>query len=155
VLDHALRLAQHQMSQKAIRLRRNYGATADWVSGDDYQLEQAFVNLLLNAVEAMGVGGTLTIETCLLGAGELPAALREGSQPPQLQVTISDTGLGIPAENLARMFEPFFTTKREGTGLGLAITRRILDEHHAPISVESEVNRGASFRVVFTPLPPA
>lgn len=152
VLDHSLRLAQHQMSQKAIRLRRDYQAVSDYVNGDDYQLEQAFVNLLLNAVEAMGVGGTLTLHTCSLTPDDLPAALREGSQPPQLRVTISDTGVGIPAENLSRMFEPFFTTKREGTGLGLAITRRIFEEHYAAISVESEVNRGASFRVFFTPL---
>ena len=152
ILDHSLRLAQHQMSQKAIRLRREYQASADWVNGDDYQLEQAFVNLLLNGVEAMGVGGTLAVTTQLLSPEELPATLREGNQPPQLRVTISDTGIGIPAENLGRMFEPFFTTKREGTGLGLAITRRIFEEHHAAISVESEVNRGSSFRVFFTPL---
>ncbi len=152
VLDHSLRLAQHQMSQKAIRLRRDYQAASDWVSGDDYQLEQAFVNLLLNAVEAMGFGGTLTLTTELLSPEELPGALREANQPPQLRVTVSDTGIGIPTENLGRMFEPFFTTKREGTGLGLAITRRIFEEHHAAISVESEVDRGASFRVFFTPL---
>jgi len=151
ILDHSLRLAQHQMSQKAIRLRREYHAAADCVNGDDYQLEQAFVNLLLNAVEAMGVGGTLTVETCSLAPDELPGALRDGNQPPQLRVTISDTGVGIPAENLGRLFEPFFTTKRDGTGLGLAITRRIFEEHHAPISVESETNRGSSFRVFFTP----
>jgi signal transduction histidine kinase len=152
ILDHSLRLAQHQMTQKAIRLRRDYRASGNWVNGDDYQLEQAFVNLILNAVEAMGVGGTLTLSTHLLAPEDLPAALRETSPPPQLRVTVSDTGMGIQAENLGRLFEPFFTTKREGTGLGLAITRRILEEHHAAISVESEVNRGASFRVFFAPL---
>ncbi len=152
VLDHSLRLAQHQMSLKAIRLRREYAAADDWVNADDYQLEQAFVNLILNAVEAMGFGGTLTLRTELLAPEELPGALRESTQSPQLRVTVSDTGVGIPAENLGRLFEPFFTTKREGTGLGLAITRRILEEHHAAISVESEVNRGASFRIFFTPL---
>lgn len=152
VLDHSLRLAQHQMSLKAIRLRRDYHATCDCVNGDDYQLEQAFVNLILNGVEAMGVGGTLAITTSLLETDELPAALHEGRQPARLCVTVSDTGVGIAPENLGRLFEPFFTTKREGTGLGLAITRRIFEEHHAAISVESEVNRGASFRVFFTPI---
>jgi signal transduction histidine kinase len=125
------------------------------VNGDDYQLEQAFVNLILNAVEAMGVGGTLSVGTHLLAAAELPVALHEASPPPQLCVTVLDTGVGIPAEHLSRLFEPFFTTKREGTGLGLAITRRIFEEHHASISVESEVNRGACFRVFFAPLKPA
>jgi len=152
ILDHSLRLAQHQMTQKAIRLRREYQAPTDWVNGDDFQLEQAFVNLILNAVEAMGVGGTLTLSTHLLTPEELPAALRDVTPMPQLRVTVSDTGVGIPAENLGRVFEPFFTTKREGTGLGLAITRRILEEHHAVISVESEVNRGASFCAFFAPL---
>lgn len=153
ILDHSLRLAQHQMTQKAIRLHRDYQAAADWVNGDDYQLEQAFVNLILNAVEAMGVGGTLTLDTRLVSPDYLPAALNDAAQPARLCVTISDTGVGIPSENLGRLFEPFFTTKREGTGLGLAITRRILEEHHAAISVESEVNRGALFRVFFAPLP--
>jgi two-component system, NtrC family, sensor histidine kinase HydH len=152
ILDHSLRLAQHQMTQKAIRLRREYHAPSDWVNGDDFQLEQAFVNLILNAVEAMGVGGTLTLSTHLLAPEELPVALRESTPPPQLRVTVTDTGAGIAAENLSRVFEPFFTTKGDGTGLGLAITRRILEEHHAAISVESEVNRGASFRTFFAPL---
>jgi signal transduction histidine kinase len=152
ILDHSLRLAQHQMAQKAIRLRRDYRAQGDWVNGDDYQLEQAFVNLILNAVEAMGIGGTLTVSTHVITPEALPAALRETNPPPRLRVTVADTGAGIPAENLGRLFEPFFTTKREGTGLGLAITRRILEDHHATISVESEVNRGAFFRVFFAPL---
>jgi len=152
ILDHSLRLAQHQMTQKTIRLRRDYRAQDDWVNGDDYQLEQAFVNLILNAVEAMGVGGTLTVSTHVITPEDLPAALRETDPPPRLRVTVSDTGAGISAENLGRLFEPFFTTKREGTGLGLAITRRILEEHQAAISVESEVNRGAFFRVFFAPL---
>lgn len=152
ILDHALRLAQHQMTQKTIRLRRDYRAPDDWVNGDDFQLEQAFVNLILNAVEAMGVGGTLTVSTHMITPEDLPAALREADPPPRLHVTVSDTGAGISAENLGRLFEPFFTTKREGTGLGLAITRRILEEHQASISVESEVNRGALFRVFFAPL---
>lgn len=153
ILDHSLRLAQHQMTQKAIRLHCDYQAATDWVNGDDYQLEQAFVNLILNAVEAMGIGGTLTLSTRLLESNDLPDTLNDAAQPARLCVAVSDTGVGIPPENLGRMFEPFFTTKREGTGLGLAITRRILEEHHAAISVESEVNRGASLRVFFTPLP--
>jgi two-component system sensor histidine kinase HydH len=152
ILDHSLRLAQHQMTLKAIRLRRDYQAASDRVSGDEYQLEQAFVNIILNAVEAMGVGGTLSLETRLLAAEDLPGGLREVSPQPRLRVTVSDTGIGIPAEVLGRVFEPFFTTKPEGTGLGLAITRRILDQHHAALSVESEANRGSSFRVFFAPL---
>jgi len=149
VLDHSVRLAQHRMTQKAIRLERDYQAESDWVTGDEYQLEQAFVNLILNAVDAMDVGGTLTLSTRVQTADNLPAALHEGESPYHLCVTVADTGVGIPSEHLARMFEPFFTTKPGGTGLGLAITRRILEAHRAVISVESEVQRGSTFRVFF------
>ena len=152
ILDYALLLAQHQMTQKSIHLRREYNAPADRVNGDNFQLEQAFVNLILNAIEAMSPGGILTLRTHLLAPEELPAAVRETSPPRQLRVTVADTGVGIAPENLNRVFEPFFTTKSEGTGLGLAITRRILEEHQAVISVESALNRGASFHTFFAPL---
>jgi two-component system sensor histidine kinase HydH len=145
ILDHSLRLIQHQMEQKTIRLKRDYQAAPDQVKGDDYQLEQVFVNLMLNALEAMGVGGTLTVATQLAGPD---VASPEGGAPARLCVTLSDTGAGIPPENLARLFEPFFTTKRGGTGLGLAIAQRILEEHNATISATSELNRGASFSVL-------
>lgn len=154
ILDHSLRLAQHQMTLKAVRLQRDYQAASDRVNGDEYQLEQAFVNIVLNGVEAMGMGGTLTLETRLVAKEDLPEALQDADPPPRLRVTISDTGVGIPTEVLGRVFEPFFTTRPEGTGLGLAITRRILDQHKSAISVESEPNHGSSFRVFFAPLLP-
>lgn len=153
VLDHSVRLAQHRMTQKAIRLKRDYQAEPDLVVGDEYQLEQAFVNLILNAVDAMDVGGTLTLGTRVEPSEALPAALHEVEPPKHLCVTVADTGVGIPSENLARMFEPFFTTKPGGTGLGLSITRRILEAHRAAISVESEVQRGSTFKVFFPVAP--
>jgi signal transduction histidine kinase len=136
LLDHSLRMMQHQISAKMILLRKNYQAQPDTVRGDEAQLQQAFMNLLLNALEAMGTNGVLTVGT-EIAAGEKNARL--------LKVHIQDTGVGIPRQNLDRMFEPFFTTKKNGTGLGLAISKRIAIEHHGAIEVQSETGKGSTF----------
>lgn len=140
VLDFSLRLVDPHFKGKSILLNRSFGASADLVEGDDYQLQQAFVNLFLNSLDAMPPYGTLTV-----GTGQ--------SNGRNLCVTISDTGAGIPAEILGRLFEPFFTTKPNGTGLGLPITRRIIDEHGGSISVQSQPNKGATFTIVLPVLP--
>jgi len=154
ILEHSLRLVQEPLRLKSIRLERKYQTEEDRVVGNEYQLEHAFVNLLINAIEAMTSGGTLSLEIAREPADEPAGALREGGRPPRLRVTISDTGSGIAPEDLPRVFEPFFTTKREGTGLGLAITRRILEEHQAAISVESQLQRGTTFHILFPAAPP-
>jgi signal transduction histidine kinase len=136
LLDHSLRLLQHQISSKLISLQRHYKADPDIVRGDDAQLQQAFMNLLLNALEAMGPNGVLTVSTGI-SEGEGGARL--------LKIHIEDTGVGIAWENLERSFEPFFTTKKNGTGLGLAISRLIAHEHCGTIQVQSEINKGSKF----------
>ncbi len=147
VLDHALRMVQHQMDGKLISLNRRFQAAADAVLGDDYQLEQAFVNLVLNAVEAMGPNGSLTVATESFSPAST-GAMPNGAAPVGLvRVRVEDTGVGITPQNLTRLFEPFFTTKRNGTGLGLAICQRIIHEHHGEISVQSEPNKGTTFTV--------
>jgi signal transduction histidine kinase len=138
LLDHSLRLMQHQMSGKLISLQRHYRAEPDTVRGDDAQLQQAFMNLLLNALEAMGTNGVLTVGT-EMGKDERGAA--------RLWVNIQDNGVGIAPEHLERMFEPFFTTKKNGTGLGLAVSQRIALEHHGVIHVQSEPGKGSAFRL--------
>jgi signal transduction histidine kinase len=115
--------------------------------GDDYQLQQAFVNLFLNAVEAMGPNGTLSIATNLLPASTVPDSPPKAATGAQIQLTIQDNGVGIPPEHMARLFEPFFTTKPNGTGLGLLITRRIIQEHRGAISVESQPDKGTCFQI--------
>jgi signal transduction histidine kinase len=152
VLEHSLRLVQPQFEGKLITLNRSFQAAPDRVNGDELQLEQAFVNLLLNALEAMGSEGTLTVATesltpaaSLIGGTDLPAEARIG-------LTIQDTGPGIPPESLARLFEPFFTTKSNGTGLGLPITRRIIQEHRGDITVESAPAKGTTFRIILPAL---
>jgi signal transduction histidine kinase len=136
LLDHSLRLLHHQITGKLISLQRRYEAQSDVVRGDGAQLQQAFMNLLLNALEAMDPNGVLTVAT----------ETTEGKHGTRLmRIHIQDTGVGIARENLGRLFEPFFTTKKNGTGLGLAISQRIAHEHHGAIQALSEVNQGSTF----------
>ena len=115
LLDHSLRLLEHQMSGRLITLKRAFRATPDTIHADESQLQQVFMNILLNAVEAVGSNGEVIVGTENAGAHML--------------VFIRDTGMGITKENLSRLFEPFFTTKKNGTGLGLAICQRVIEEH--------------------------
>jgi signal transduction histidine kinase len=138
VLDHSLRLLEHQMNGAMITLERQYQAGNDVLRADESQLQQAFMNLLLNAVEAVGNNGTLTVTTDIVPDPD-------GTQ--RLKISIQDTGMGITPENLAHLFEPFFTTKKHGTGLGLSITRRIVEEHRGTIEVQSEPGGGSTFIV--------
>jgi signal transduction histidine kinase len=151
LLDQTFRLVEHHVMEKNIQVRRSCLADFDCVLGDAYQLEQAFLNLFLNAVAAMPDGGELGIATAIVP----PSALRDCTIPATaagwLRLTISDTGSGIPPEMMDRIFEPFFTTKQEGTGLGLSIVQRIIHDHHGAIKVESSAGKGASFSI-FLPI---
>ncbi len=138
VLDHSLRLLRPPISAKMITVEKNYRADADTVRGDDAQLQQTFMNLLLNAVEAMGPNGTLTLGT-EISAGD------DGART--LQIQIQDTGTGIAPENVARLFEPFFTTKKNGTGLGLAICHRIIHGHQGTIRAQSQAGKSTTFSI--------
>jgi signal transduction histidine kinase len=136
LLDRSLRLLEHELRSRKITLKRVYDATSASAQADEGQLQQAFMNLLLNAIEAIGRNGELTIKTELIGAG-LAAQ--------QLRIHFCDTGSGIAPENLSKLFEPFFTTKANGTGLGLAICQRVAQDHHGSIEVVSAPGQGATF----------
>jgi two-component system nitrogen regulation sensor histidine kinase GlnL len=138
LLEHALSVAQHRLAGSRILLERRLEADPDLVMGDGSQLEQAFVNLLFNAIEAMGNHGKLTV------ASELT---RRDDNTPIIRLTVKDTGTGITPECLDRLFEPFFTTKTTGHGLGLVITRRIVLDHRGTISVQSWPGEGTVFTV--------
>lgn len=144
LLGKALHLIQHLLTEKKIKVSRSFAASTDSVTGDNDQLEQAFINLFFNALDAMKPGGTLTVTTQAVPVGSrIPGLARR--KGPWVRVTIQDDGMGIAPEVMARLFEPFFTTKPDGTGLGLAITRRIIQEHQGAISVESQPDKGAAF----------
>jgi signal transduction histidine kinase len=133
LLDLTLRLLDHQIKGRMVTLRRDYRAAPAIVRADESRLQQALLNLLLNAVEAMGHGGELTAAT--------------ETADGHVKIAIRDTGAGIAPENLGHIFDTFFTTKKQGTGLGLSITKRMVEEHQGTIVVQSEVGRGSTFTV--------
>ncbi len=138
LLEEALVYSRYALRARGITLVKAFSLTEPEILADRELLKQVFFNLILNGVQAMPQGGTLTITTHV-------KSLESGP----VEVEIADTGCGIPPEHLPRIFEPFFTTKARGTGLGLALVRRILDHHRASIQVTSEPGRGTVFTVVF------
>lgn len=106
------------------------------IRADAHQIQQVLINLMLNAIQAMEKGGTLTLRTFSDGKG-------------RVSVEVRDTGAGIPKSHLKKIFTPFFTTKSEGTGLGLSITHKILESHGATIDVKSEEGVGSTFTLHF------
>jgi signal transduction histidine kinase len=133
VIGDVLSLLEHQLRNSRIQVRKELGASAPIVQGIEYKLQQVFLNLFLNARDAMPRGGWLTISTSV--------------GPENAGVEISDTGSGIPPEQLSRIYDPFFTTKDigKGTGLGLSITYGIVREHAGTIACDSVVGQGTRF----------
>jgi signal transduction histidine kinase len=107
---------------------------------DPSSMEQAFLNIILNAQKAMPRGGTFTVSTVAL-----PQRKDDGREVHEVQIIFEDTGVGIPGENLPKIFNPFFSTRSDGTGLGLAIAKNIVEQHGGKIEVESQVNVGTKF----------
>jgi two-component system, NtrC family, sensor kinase len=136
LLDRSLRLLEHELRTRKIVLKRAYGAAPALTRGDEGQLQQAFMNLLLNAIEAIGQDGELTIKT---------ERMEIAGPDKKLRIHFQDTGAGIAPENLPKVFEPFFTTKTNGTGLGLAICQRVAQEHQGTIEVHSVPQQGSTF----------
>jgi signal transduction histidine kinase len=130
-----LALIRPDAQKQHITVAEQYVANLPPISADDGQVQQALLNVLLNAVQAMPEGGTLTVGAAF--------------EKDLVQIRISDTGVGIPPENLQKLFSPFFTTKHRGTGLGLAITRTIMEKNGGTIRVESEPGHGTTFILEF------
>lgn len=148
LLRDVLGLTEHQIAKERIAIKIDFQPDIPAIKGDENQLEQAFLNIVINAWHAMPMGGTLTIQTRTAHRGD--RLRRTGlAAPASVEVIIADTGIGIPAEHLRRIFDPFFSTKGvgKGTGLGLAIARRIVEDHHGIIEVVSEVERGTTFTI--------
>ncbi len=127
----------HQPLFHDIQLEKHVPADLPPISADSNQLSQVLVNLLLNAAQAMPQGGTIRITAEKVKFSE------------QVEIRVSDTGCGIPADVLPRVFEPFFTTKRgKGTGLGLSISQAYVRNHGGEMTVESVPQRGTTVRIV-------
>jgi signal transduction histidine kinase len=135
-LARVVELADYQLRKGRIEVRLEVSADGARAHADPFQMEQLLLNLVLNGVQAMPGGGTLTLRT-----------RRDGDR---VVVEVADTGVGIPEELRARVFDPFFTTRGvgQGTGLGLSVSYGIVRAHGGTIELESETGKGTTFRVI-------
>jgi two-component system NtrC family sensor kinase len=143
LLENTLILVEKQAPFQNIKIKKSFSTRIPMLFVDGDQIQQVFMNILLNAADAMASnGGTLTIRT----------ELKDGTA----EISFTDTGYGISKEHLSKLFAPFFTTKEtgKGTGLGLAISYGIIQSHNGEIDVESEVGKGSTFRIKL-PVEPA
>jgi two-component system, sporulation sensor kinase E len=132
-VEKTLDLLKPELTNRGLTVKTGLTRRLPAAPADATQLQQILVNLIKNAMQAMTRGGTLTLQTGEAGEG--------------VWVSVTDTGGGIPQEQIDRIFEPFFTTKKKGTGLGLMIVQRIVRAHGGKIEVESHAGRGTTFRV--------
>ncbi len=136
VIEDILLLARPRLRQQSVELVTGLADRLPSLNADRHQLEQACLNLILNAIEAMPEGGTLTIRSAV-------------TAPGRVELAFTDTGTGIAAEVKERLFRPFLTTKTAGTGLGLAIVQKIVEAHDGTIEIDSQPGRGTTARLVF------
>jgi two-component system NtrC family sensor kinase len=133
IIHNSIRLVKHNMDLKEVSLAQELAEGDDLIFCDSSGIQQIFVALFINAIEAMPKGGKLTVKTRFLSNDHA-------------QIIVSDTGSGIPEEMLPKIFEPFFSTK-ESTGLGLAVVYRIIQQHEGNIKVESKPDEGTTFTI--------
>ncbi len=137
MLDDTLQLLEPQLRRSQIEIIRSYGDHLPQVHGNSVKLQQVFTNLILNARDSIANGN-----------GRIVLATKNGEEEA-LTVEVSDNGVGIAPEDVAKIYDPFFTTKGigRGTGLGLAVTYGIVQEHSGHISVSSTPGSGTTFRI--------
>lgn len=135
VVHDILDVVQERLERRGIRLEVDVASTCPHVFADRDQMGQVILNLVMNAIQAMPNGGTLTVTLT--------------SETKRVSLAIADTGCGIPQDNIPKVFAPFFTTKEvgEGTGLGLTVVHGIVQEHEGTIVVESEPGQGTTFTI--------
>ena len=133
VVERTLELLRPELDNRGITIKTKLARQLPATPLDPTQVQQALVNLVKNAMQAMTRGGTLTLQT--------------GENQDAVWVSVADTGGGIPQEQINRIFEPFYTTKKKGTGLGLMIVQRIVRAHNGRIELDSHVGRGTTFRL--------
>ena len=141
-LERASFIALPNPARSKVRVRRDFAEGLPRTLADGKHLEQAFLNLILNAVQAMPGGGDLELRTALREEAEAAGGRRF------IEVVIADTGVGIPPQVREKIFSPFFTTRTQGTGLGLSITRKIVEQGGGTIAVASEPGKGTAFTVL-------
>lgn len=140
-LDEILYLLSTDTSWEHVAVVKRFDASLPLIPCDSQQLKQVFINILMNACEAMNGRGKITIKT----------ARASHNNHPFINVSITDTGGGINPAVIDNIFNPFFTTKEKGTGLGLAISNKIITNHRGHIDIENTVGKGVTF-IVYLPL---
>jgi signal transduction histidine kinase len=137
-IDSIINFILPKAKSQEVEIKKDFRATSSELNIDKEQMRQVFLNIMLNAIEAMPKGGVLEIKTQDAYDGKIKDAV---------QIVIKDSGVGIAAENQKKLFEPFFTTKTEGTGLGLFISKKIVHMHKGIIDVASQEGQGATFTI--------
>jgi two-component system NtrC family sensor kinase len=135
VLNKTLNFVANEIHINKIQLNKELGLNLPGIKGNHHNLQQVFLNILLNAIQAMPDGGHLSVKSYV--------------ENNSIRIDISDTGVGISQENMEKIFDPFFTTKKvgEGTGLGLSVSYGIIKQHHGQILVESKLGSGSLFTI--------
>jgi nitrogen fixation/metabolism regulation signal transduction histidine kinase len=133
LVSETMRLFEGQLVQAHVAAKIELDPRLAMVPADPEQMTRVLRNLVLNAIDAMPQGGTLTVRTMSLGGG--------------VRLEVADTGQGLTPEECDRLFTPYYTTKTHGTGLGLAIVQSVVSDHNGHIAVESQPGKGAKFRI--------
>jgi two-component system, NtrC family, sensor kinase len=141
LISRLLNFLAPQFARNSISVDRKLTTSLPWLTLDPDLMQQALINIALNAIQAMPEGGKFVVET--------RSVKPDGQSPGSIEILCSDTGKGITLENQSRIFNPFYTTRQQGTGLGLSITQRIIEQHGGEISVMSSPEKGTTFTLSF------
>ena len=144
MLENTLDLLDHQIQKQRVKVAKDLRDSLPPVIGDSDQLQQAFLNLILNAIQSMPEGGTLHLSA---SPKRISKEGLQGARRQYMEICVEDTGVGMEREVIQNIFNPFFTTKDTGTGLGLMVTQGIVRDLEGWIDVESEVRKGSTFKV--------
>lgn len=152
VMDKAVFFVYPEAKKHNVVIETDIQKDLNEVMMDPDQMEQVFLNLMINAVQAMPGGGKFSIEAQEITKGEVQENIKaQIASEEVLRIEFTDTGKGIASEHMKNIFDPFFTRKAKGTGLGLAISQRIVEEHGGEIVVHSEVGKGSHF-IIYLPV---
>lgn len=134
ILRNIVSLLEFEARKRRVKLHFNANNDIVQIECDENRLKQVFLNFIKNGIEAMPDGGDLYVSAEV--------------ENNNVEISIKDTGVGIPPEKLQKIGEPFYTTKKEGTGLGLMVSFKIIESHNGKVYIESEQNKGTTFRIL-------
>ena len=143
ILSEVIDFSEQIMEQGGISVSVKYACEHAYIDGDAEMLKQVFLNIILNAQQAMPEGGTLVI-----GSNTSTNQIRQ-RDAQVVEIVFQDSGPGIPEQNLSRIFDPFFSTKESGSGLGLAIVHNIINQHNGSVNIENSIQGGVTVNVSF------